>query len=249
MYSKEEYKIVIETSDYISDVLRKLFNNTHKRSYDKYYKAIESYGLEQEHLELVQHRSINRNNKLISNDDLFVKSDKRNCLVRKRIIKQNIIPYKCSIVECPTHILGGLWLGQQLTFELDHIDGDSTNNELSNLRFLCPHCHSQTKSFRNKGNHRRPKRKWFCLDCGNKVHSRNTKYCVNCYLSHKDTSSKRKFEVSKEELEKLISEVPMTKIGEMFGVSDNAVRKRAKKLGIVLENRLGYWSKQQALSL
>lgn len=48
--------------------------------------------------------------------------------------------------------------------------------------------------------------------------------------------NKNKFNVSKEKLEKLIWEekLPYTKIGEMFGVSDNAIRKRAKKLGIKL---------------
>ena len=50
---------------------------------------------------------------------------------------------------------------------------------------------------------------------------------------------KKKFEITKEDLEMLIWEekLPYTKIGEMFGVSDNAIRKRAKKLGIELRKR------------
>lgn len=37
--------------------------------------------------------------------------------------------------------------------QVDHINGDSTNNRLDNLRLLCPNCHSQTHTFagRNKG--------------------------------------------------------------------------------------------------
>ena len=37
--------------------------------------------------------------------------------------------------------------------ELDHMDGDGTNNLLSNLRLLCPNCHSLTDTFmgKNKG--------------------------------------------------------------------------------------------------
>ena len=37
--------------------------------------------------------------------------------------------------------------------QVDHINGDSTNNKLDNLRLLCPNCHSQTQTFagRNKG--------------------------------------------------------------------------------------------------
>ena len=32
--------------------------------------------------------------------------------------------------------------------EIDHIDGDSTNSFLDNLRVLCPNCHSETPTFR-----------------------------------------------------------------------------------------------------
>jgi len=40
------------------------------------------------------------------------------------------------------------WRGQPLAFECDHIDGDGSNNILSNARLLCPNCHSQTPTFR-----------------------------------------------------------------------------------------------------
>lgn len=32
--------------------------------------------------------------------------------------------------------------------EIDHIDGDASNNTESNLRVLCPNCHSMTSTFR-----------------------------------------------------------------------------------------------------
>jgi hypothetical protein len=60
------------------------------------------------------------------------------------------------------------------------------------------------------------------------------------------TERKRKFEVSKEELETLVKEKPMTLIGKIFGVSDNAVKKRCKKLGIELGSMRGYWQKTEA---
>lgn len=40
------------------------------------------------------------------------------------------------------------WNGKPLTLELDHIDGDTSNNNRENLRFLCPNCHSQTSTWR-----------------------------------------------------------------------------------------------------
>ena len=39
------------------------------------------------------------------------------------------------------------WLGKCITIQMDHIDGDSDNNQLNNLRLLCPNCHSQTDTW------------------------------------------------------------------------------------------------------
>lgn len=36
--------------------------------------------------------------------------------------------------------------------EVDHSDGDHTNNAASNLRTLCPNCHSLTPTWKNTGN-------------------------------------------------------------------------------------------------
>ena len=57
---------------------------------------------------------------------------------------------------------------------------------------------------------------------------------------------KRKFEATKEELEQLIKDKPMTEIGKIFGVSDNAIKKRCEKLGIGLKPMRGYWAKIRA---
>lgn len=44
------------------------------------------------------------------------------------------------------------WQGIKIKLQVDHIDGDSTNNARENLRGLCPNCHSQTETYcgRNK---------------------------------------------------------------------------------------------------
>lgn len=55
----------------------------------------------------------------------------------------------------------------------------------------------------------------------------------------------RKFEVSREELEKLVWEMPTTQVAELFGVSDKAVEKRCKRLGVAKPPR-GYWAKLAA---
>ena len=71
----------------------------------------------------------------------------RNCL-RRFIIKNKLLPYKCAIC-------GALeWNGKTLSLELDHINGINNDNRLENLRFLCPNCHSQTTTYGSRNQQR-----------------------------------------------------------------------------------------------
>ena len=64
--------------------------------------------------------------------------------LKKRLLRDGIMHPTCS--RC----LNSEWLGEPIPLELDHIDGDSTNNVLGNLRLLCPNCHAKTPTYRAK---------------------------------------------------------------------------------------------------
>ena len=65
--------------------------------------------------------------------------------IRDYIKRHKLLEYKCQ--SCGNK---GFWLNQKMTLELHHIDGDETNNELTNLQYLCPNCHSLTENYGSK---------------------------------------------------------------------------------------------------
>jgi hypothetical protein len=64
--------------------------------------------------------------------------------IKEYIALNKILDYKCGVCG----ILE--WNGEDLNLELDHIDGDRNNNNIGNLRFICPNCHSQTTTYKGK---------------------------------------------------------------------------------------------------
>lgn len=79
-------------------------------------------------------------------EEIFVKnSPVTQKVIRGYVKRHNLISYQCQTCGCDGH-----WQNGTITLELDHIDGDNSNNELSNLRYLCPNCHALTATYRGK---------------------------------------------------------------------------------------------------
>lgn len=155
--------------------------------------------------------------------------------LKARLIKENVFKYVCE--KCKNK---GSWMGKKLTLQLEHKNGKSKDHRLENLCFLCPNCHSQTETYAGKNSS--AKRIRNCAECKGPTKGYGTK-CQKCASNNQP----KKFFVTKKELEKLIQKFPMTTLGKKFGVSDNAIRNRCKKLGIdIPKNRMGYWSKLKA---
>ncbi len=71
--------------------------------------------------------------------------------LKNRLIKEGYFIKQCS--SCSNT----KWLNNPIPLELDHIDGNSSNNNLDNLRLLCPNCHAFTDTYRGKNQERAKK--------------------------------------------------------------------------------------------
>lgn len=63
--------------------------------------------------------------------------------------KKYLAEVRGDVCECCN--IGSEYNGKPLVLQLDHIDGNSDNNNVINLRLLCPNCHSQTETYAAKG--------------------------------------------------------------------------------------------------
>jgi len=52
------------------------------------------------------------------------------------------------------------WLDKDIPLELHHEDGDCKNNLITNLKLLCPNCHTFTDNYKSKNKKSTRNRKW-----------------------------------------------------------------------------------------
>lgn len=227
--SKEEFQNLVQTSTSIAEVLRKLQYSACSSAYKSFYAMCTKHNISYKHfaLGLSNRRNVCRGSKLSATEyaDKYLVVNSHKKPDKKKLIEFKFLQHKCYGTNCP---ITTDWLDRPITLQLDHINGDSSDNRLINLRLLCPNCHSQTSTFAGRN---QPKVITNCIDCGVQITKRSVR-CSKC-SGKRVNIKRRKFEISKVKLEQLMKTHSLVEIGKMYGVSDNAIRKRGKLYGLV----------------
>jgi hypothetical protein len=147
-------------------------------------------------------------------------------------LKRKLINSKFKLDICEECGQGPIWNNKPLTLQLDHINGNRADNRIENLRIMCPHCHTQTPTFagRNCG-HAKPKN--VCTNCSTEFNNR-FKHCPTCSTwRNKPRPSRHKVtHPTAEELRTLVWSKPLTQLAKDLGVSDSAIHKWCRQLGV-----------------
>lgn len=225
----ENFIKIIKSSTSQADALRQIGLPTRGASYKTIKKRINELKINTDHWQhgLIEYHRDKTSTLTETEKRLCINSDANPTNVRKWILKYNLINYNCDICDN-----NGQHLGQDLTLQLDHINGINNDHRIENLRFLCPNCHSQTKTWGSK----RHKKKNYCQNC-KKECSKKALHCYKCArkIRNNDVSSKIRPEKAA-----LINDILQFKnnksaIARKYNVSSNAVSKWYKKYNLTWE--------------
>jgi len=181
-------EIIKESYDYKEIIIKLKLSNNVDRNIIK--RRIKELKINIDHFDFRKSTKITHT---IPLEQILVKSDKyRN----GNMIKQKLYDANIKQEICEACGIGNQYNNKKLSLQLEHIDGNNTNNEISNLLLLCYSCHSQTatfcrnkKSLKNKAtNNTEIIEKQFenlginnkCADCTSNIND-DIRRCNDCY--------------------------------------------------------------------
>lgn len=146
LHNKEAVVQAAQSSTSISDALDKLGLRRGGGNFEAFKAACARHGVEYPKFDRsAQMDEIRKKTPL---KDILVENStyrgKRQSLL-KRLQKLNLLETHCRYCK-----MEPVWNNKPLVLHLDHINGNSSDNRLENLRPLCPNCHSQTETFCGK---------------------------------------------------------------------------------------------------
>ena len=144
-YTLNQLKLAVANSTSKRQVLNKLGVVPAGGNYQTLNKALEVFSIDISHFTgQGWNKGMTFSSKRSIEDYLSNRYTITSHRLRKRLIEEGYFEskcYQCNLTK---------WNSLPIPLELEHIDGNHLNNNLSNLTILCPNCHAQTSTYRGK---------------------------------------------------------------------------------------------------
>lgn len=146
-------KHVVSESKSLADVVRGMKQTLAGTSYATAKRVIKKFNIDTSHFDPRLASKITKAKNfyapMLLTEALVKNSTYGRASLKKRLVEEQLLEYKCN--KCGNN---GEWMGEQLTLQIEHKNGIGNDNRLENLEFLCPNCHTQTKTWgsRNRNN-------------------------------------------------------------------------------------------------
>ena len=138
-FSKEQLVEIVNSSYSMAEVIRKIGYSKHADSYKTVLNRLDEYDIDYSKIAVLKRVKRTEENTFCKNSDVSQK------VLKEKYLEGNYSPYCCSICGLPP-----IWNGKPLVLTLDHINGDNNDNELINLRWICPNCDRQLPTYSSK---------------------------------------------------------------------------------------------------
>lgn len=211
-YEEIDFTKVVSNSTSIPEILKKLELKNSVESRKRVLFFIKKYKINCDHFKRNTYLQNNIGQKSI-NSILLENSSYPTTHLKEKLYREGLKERKCELCGQEE-----MWKGKRMSLILDHINGINNDHRIENLRIVCPNCNATSETF--KGRNIKKRAKVYYCECGETIW-KGSKKCSKC-----SNIDKRKFERPDINiLNENVKKFGYSKTGEIYGVSDNTIRK------------------------
>lgn len=149
---REECEAAVAGAASLAEALRNLGIATSGASRARLQRSLAAHGIDTGHFTGQAHNRGRVSPHRMPAEEILRKrepgANRTKTALLRRALDELGVPHLCG--ECG---VGDTWQGRHLVLEIDHANGDRWDNRRENLRYLCPSCHSQTRTFSRRSRH------------------------------------------------------------------------------------------------